>query len=188
MRWRSGRLPTTGAWLLVAAVATGVGAWPEPVWLKIVLLIAAAAALRLALTGIWPKMRTTQSSAPVPGGRRVRVRLYGEVDAVNAERYARDMKEALGSDTAVLEIDMSRVDHISRTGTPALFDTVSAARRADVRVVVSHASQPVRTMLHSVGLDRFVEYGWSSLLRLVAAPPPSCARQVLITFSTTSRT
>lgn len=63
------------------------------------------------------KLRTTQSSAPVPGGRRVRVRLYGEVDAVNAERYARDMKEALGSDTAVLEIDMSRVDHISRTGT-----------------------------------------------------------------------
>lgn len=70
MRWRSGRLPTTGAWLLVAAVATGAGAWPDPVWLKTVLLISAAAALRLALTGIWgiwPKMRSTRSSAPVPG-------------------------------------------------------------------------------------------------------------------------
>ncbi|MEV8287842.1 STAS domain-containing protein [Streptomyces niveus] len=163
MRWRSGRLPTAGAWLLVAAVAVGAGAWPEPVYLKIVLLIAAATALRLALTGIWPQMRSTQSSAPVPGGKLVRVRLYGEIDADNAERYARDMKEALGPDTAILEIDMSRVDHVSRTGTPALFDTVSAARRADVRVVVSHASQPVRTMLHSVGLDRFVEYNGSPL-------------------------
>ncbi|QHY98775.1 hypothetical protein SSPS47_27085 [Streptomyces sp. S4.7] len=70
MRWRSGRLPTTCAWLLVAAVAVGAGALPEPFWLKIVFLIGTAAALRLALTGIWPKMRSTQSSAPVPGGRR----------------------------------------------------------------------------------------------------------------------
>lgn len=80
MRWRSGRLPVAGAWLVVGAIAVG------------------------------------------------------------AERFAGDLKAALGPATTVLEIDMSQVDHIGRTGTPALFDPISAARRAGVRVVVS---QPV---------------------------------------------
>lgn len=73
------------------------------------------------------------------------------------------LKEAPGPATAVLEIDMSRVDHVSRTGTPALFGTVSAARRTGARVVVNHANPAARTMLHSVGLDRFVEYKDSPL-------------------------
>ncbi|MEU9290677.1 STAS domain-containing protein [Streptomyces sp. NPDC048275] len=157
MTARRRTLLAAGAWLLTTAVLVWTGTRVEPSWAQLLCLIAAAAALRTALHTARPLARTAVSSK-AQERRRAVVHLHGEINATTAGRARRQVADALAGGPAALEVDLTKVSVLTRDGTRVFFDAVSAARSADVPVVITGANTQVRSTLHTIGLDRLLHY------------------------------
>ncbi|MFF1676189.1 STAS domain-containing protein [Streptomyces sp. NPDC058256] len=150
-----------GAWLLTAGAALGVTVRVEPAWGRLLCLIIAATALRIALRTIWRSARSTRRVGPSAGtgqGRRAVVHLRGEITAGTAHRAGRRLSAALATGPPVLEIDLARVTLLTRDGTQIFFDAVRTAHAAGIPVVISNARPQARATLHTLGLDRVLHY------------------------------
>ncbi|MDJ0466647.1 STAS domain-containing protein [Streptomyces sp. H27-C3] len=81
------------------------------------------------------------------------VRLRGEIDANRAERTSRVLLDALSSSPTDVEVDLSRVPHLSADGTLAFFTALKDARRRGTQLRVTQAHPQVAAMLRRVGLS-----------------------------------
>jgi hypothetical protein len=110
-------LLVAGGWFLAAGAALGAGARVEPSWGKLLCVIAAATALRIALRTVWHAARFARpgdQSAGTGQGRWAVVHLRGEITAVTAGRAGRRLSAALAAGPPVLEIDLARVTLLTR--------------------------------------------------------------------------
>nr|BEK69081.1 hypothetical protein KPHV_63080 [Kitasatospora purpeofusca] len=90
--------------------------------------------------------------------RSTRVRLHGEIDAGNADRVAHLLTASLKHTKGPLDIDLTAVPRLSRSGTAAFVDTIRAARTTGVPVTVRNANPQVREALHDLGLERLLTF------------------------------
>ncbi|GHC89804.1 STAS domain-containing protein [Streptomyces flavofungini] len=161
MSARGRTLLVAAAWLLAAAAALGAGARVEPSWGRLLFLIAAATALRIALRTIWHSARSARpgSRSAGPGqGQQAVVRLRGEITAVTVGRTGRRLSAVLAAGPPVLEIGLGRVTLLTRDGARVFFDAVRTAHATGIPVVISNAPTQPRATLHTLGLDRVVHY------------------------------
>ncbi|MEV6047648.1 STAS domain-containing protein [Streptomyces xanthochromogenes] len=93
----------------------------------------------------------------MPGSRAV-VRLHGEIDASTVEVVTRGLRQELRPGVAVLELDLTDVQHLSADGTAAFFRAVKASRASGTRLVITHPAPSVQRALSQVGLDRLLKY------------------------------
>ncbi|GGO59297.1 hypothetical protein GCM10012286_80580 [Streptomyces lasiicapitis] len=148
-------------WLLAAGAALGAGAYVEPSWGRLLCLIAAATALRIALRTVWHSARSARLEgrpAEHSQGRQAVVRLRGEITAVTVDRTGRRLSAVLAAHPPVLEIDLARVTLLTRDGTQVFFDAVRTAHATGIPIVISNARPQPRATLHTLGLDRVLHY------------------------------
>ncbi|WP_434598021.1 STAS domain-containing protein [Streptomyces sp. A5-4] len=145
-------LTRAAAWLVAAAAAGWLLTQVDSPSMKLLCLIASAAALRIAAMSL----RTALS--PRPTRHHAVVRLRGEISARNAGKTARRLTAALNNSPATLEIDLTRVTRITNDGTGALFHTARAATPAGVTLIITGANADVRATLHTIGLDNLLRY------------------------------
>ncbi|WP_256961805.1 STAS domain-containing protein [Streptomyces sp. NRRL B-24572] len=84
------------------------------------------------------------------------VRLKGDLDAGAAKDTSRVLRAALREEPKVLEVDMSRVAHLSPDGALPLFLAARGARGQGTRFRVTHAEAQVRAMMRQMGLERYL--------------------------------
>ncbi|AWN30560.1 STAS domain-containing protein [Streptomyces sp. NEAU-S7GS2] len=81
------------------------------------------------------------------------VRLPRKVTIENAERIGMNLQKALDSDPDVLELDLTRVKHLTANGGTAFIMTLRSARRHGTRLIATHAGPQVRGTLRQLGLS-----------------------------------
>lgn len=82
------------------------------------------------------------------------VRLHGELDARSAVTTGGLLARLIDAGPQVLEVDLSEVTYLSPDGCTALFIALRAARARGTRLVVTHADERARAVLHQIGLTR----------------------------------
>ena len=84
------------------------------------------------------------------------LRLKGDLAADTVQDTGRVLRAALREEPKVLEVDVSRVTHLSPDGAFPLFLAARGARGQGTRFRVTHASGQVRAMMHQTGLERYL--------------------------------
>ncbi|WP_327698955.1 STAS domain-containing protein [Streptomyces sp. NBC_00459] len=82
------------------------------------------------------------------------VRLHGDLDARNADATGRRLVRSVVGGAEVLEVDPAAVRYLSPDGCAALFMALRAARAHSTRLVIMHADERARSVLHQIGLSR----------------------------------
>lgn len=82
------------------------------------------------------------------------VRLHGDLDAGNADATGRRLVRLVDAGPEVLEVDLADVKHLSPDGCAALFMALRAARAHGTRLVITHADERARSVMHQIGLSR----------------------------------
>ncbi|GGS97959.1 hypothetical protein GCM10010222_44590 [Streptomyces tanashiensis] len=88
-------------------------------------------------------------------------RLKGDLDAASVQHTDRVLRTALRDAPKALEIDLSRVTHLSPEGTLPLFLTAHGARGQGITLTVTHAPDQARTVMRRMGLERYLSAGGS---------------------------
>ncbi|SDL02582.1 STAS domain-containing protein [Streptomyces indicus] len=147
---------TAAVWLALCVLATTGFIELAPAWARVVCLIAAATALRIAIKTLrlpgTPTMRGSTHATPDV------VRLRGEISAETADATTRWLTVALSTRPATLEIDMSKVELLTRDGAMAFLTAARIAHKQRTEIIVRNASPQARTVLHTLGLDPHHHY------------------------------
>ncbi|MEV6542497.1 STAS domain-containing protein [Streptomyces sp. NPDC051665] len=93
----------------------------------------------------------------IADGDHVVVHLSGEITTHNEKEIGERLREALDTRPGVLEVDLSRVTHLSNDGGAAFFRALRSPRPHGTLVTVTHASSRARTTLTQLGLDRLID-------------------------------
>ncbi|SDP81539.1 anti-anti-sigma factor [Streptomyces sp. cf386] len=149
------RLLIAAAWLLACALATAAAIHFMPVWAKILCLIAAATALRVAAKAVWSVARPASQRA---SQRPLVVHLRGEITATTAGKTTQRLTDALATRPRVLDIDMSRVELLTNDGATVFFAAARIAHKQGTEITVRNANPQARATLHVLGLDRLQQY------------------------------
>ncbi|MCL8011379.1 STAS domain-containing protein [Streptomyces sp. AS02] len=147
------RLLTAAAWLLACALATAAAIHFTAVWTKMLCLIAAATALRIAAKAVWSAARPARASQEP-----LVVHLRGEITAATADNATQRLADALAARPRALEIDMSRVELLTNDGATAFFAAARIAHKQGTEIIVRNANTQGRATLHVLGLDRLQQY------------------------------
>ncbi|MFI8520967.1 STAS domain-containing protein [Streptomyces sp. NPDC085481] len=84
------------------------------------------------------------------------IHLKGDLGADTAEDTSRVLRAALREEPKVLEVDVSRVAHLSADGALPLFLAARGARGQGTRFRVTHAQGQVRVVMRRLGLERWL--------------------------------
>ena len=98
-----------------------------------------------------------RARAPMPDSDHVVVRFSGEITSGNAGRLARELRELLRSQPAVLEIDLGKVTYLSPDGGAVFFAALTAARSQRTQVIATHVGQQPGGCLDQLGLKRVLD-------------------------------
>ncbi|MEU9284823.1 STAS domain-containing protein [Streptomyces sp. NPDC048275] len=145
------RLLIAAAWLLACALATAAAINFMPVWAKILCLIAAVTALRVAAKAVWSVARpASQQASQGP----LVVHLRGEITAATAGKTTQRLTDVL----ATRPIDMFRVELLTNDGATAFLTAARIAHKQGTEIAVRNANPQARATLHVLGLDRVQQY------------------------------
>lgn len=84
------------------------------------------------------------------------VRLKGDLDASSVRRMDRILRAALSEAPKALEIDLSRVTHLSPDGMVPLFLAARVARAQGIELTVTHAPDQAGALMRRMGLRRYL--------------------------------
>ena len=85
------------------------------------------------------------------------VRLKGDLGAdTAAQDTGRVLRAALREEPKILEVDVSRVTHLSTDGALPLFLAARGARGQGTRFRVTHAPEQAGAVMRRVGLERYL--------------------------------
>ncbi|MBX9427489.1 STAS domain-containing protein [Streptomyces lateritius] len=84
------------------------------------------------------------------------VRLKGDLGADTARETGRALRAALREEPKILEVDVSRVTHLSTDGAMPLFLAARGAREQGTRFRVTRAPELVGMVMRRVGLERYL--------------------------------
>ncbi|MFF9016554.1 STAS domain-containing protein [Streptomyces sp. NPDC014870] len=84
------------------------------------------------------------------------IRLKGDLGADTAKDTSRVLRAALRAAPKILEVDVSRVTHLSPDGALPLFLAARGARGQGTRFRVTHAQGQVGAMMRGMGLERYL--------------------------------
>ncbi|WP_371658239.1 STAS domain-containing protein [Streptomyces sp. NBC_00280] len=87
------------------------------------------------------------------------VRLHGDLDVNNADATGRRLVRLVDGGAEVLEVDLTNVHYLSPDGCAALFMALRTAQAHSTRLVITHADERARSVLHQIGLSRALSAG-----------------------------
>lgn len=96
---------------------------------------------------------------PVPPSGHEVVRLRGDLDIRSAGRTGRHLLRVIGTGPDVLEVDLTKLQHLSPDGCMALLIALRAARARGTRLIITHPSAQAQAAMRQIGLTRALTRG-----------------------------
>lgn len=97
-----------------------------------------------------------------PRRERTVVRLKGDLGTASVKHTSRVLRAALRGTPSVVEVDFSRVTHLSPEAVLPLFLAARGARGQGTRFVIVRAHGQPAVMVRRMGLERYLSAGRSS--------------------------